>query len=97
VIEASLGRRQRAFGSPGSSARSVHAPGGLDETGINDDRDMLQEMRMELRAHRVPRMHDAGVPSPGQVLRMATSGGAATTPTAAISARGRSARRPISC
>src|SRR5437899_3553381 len=41
---------------------------------------MLQEMRMVLRAHRVPGMADADVPSPGQVLRMATSGGAATTP-----------------
>src|SRR5499433_3149722 len=27
---------------------------GIDEAGINDDRDMLQEMRMVLRAHRVP-------------------------------------------
>ncbi len=35
---------------------------------------------MVLRAHRVPGMEDADVPSPGQVLRMATVGGAATTP-----------------
>jgi len=41
---------------------------------------MLQEMRMVLRAHRVLGMEDADVPSPGQVLRMATVGGAATTP-----------------
>jgi hypothetical protein len=27
---------------------------GIDEAGINDDRDMLQEIRMVLRAHRVP-------------------------------------------
>jgi 5-methylthioadenosine/S-adenosylhomocysteine deaminase len=53
---------------------------GLDEAGINDDRDMLQEMRMVLRAHRVPGMADEDVPSTGQVLRMATVGGAATTP-----------------
>jgi len=33
-----------------------------------------------LRAHRVPGMVDDNVPSPGQVLRMATTGGAATTP-----------------
>jgi len=33
-----------------------------------------------LRAHRVPGMVDEDVPSPGQVLRMATVGGAATTP-----------------
>lgn len=54
---------------------------GIDEAGINDDRDMLQEMRMVLRAHRVPGMDDE-VPTPAQVLRMATSGGAATTPFA---------------
>jgi len=53
---------------------------GLDEAGINDDRDMLQEMRMVLRAHRVPGMDEDDVPSVGQVLRMATSGGAMTTP-----------------
>jgi len=27
---------------------------GLDEAGINDDRDMLQELKLVLRAHRVP-------------------------------------------
>ena len=41
---------------------------------------MLEEMRMVLRAHRVPGMADEDVRNPGQVLRMATSGGAATTP-----------------
>jgi cytosine/adenosine deaminase-related metal-dependent hydrolase len=51
---------------------------GLDEAGINDDRDMLQEMRMVLRAHRTPGMAD-GVPTAPQVFRMATSGGAQTT------------------
>jgi len=60
--------------------RGIDTAIGLDEAGINDDRDMLQEMRMVLRAHRVPGMADEDVPSPGQVLRMATSGGAATTP-----------------
>src|SRR5438445_8669967 len=60
--------------------RGIDTAIGLDEAGINDDRDMLQEMRMVLRAHRVPGMEDADVPSPGQVLRMATVGGAATTP-----------------
>ena len=54
---------------------------GIDEAGINDDRDMLQEMRMVLRAHRVPGIDDE-VPTPAQVFRMATSGGAATTPFA---------------
>jgi cytosine/adenosine deaminase-related metal-dependent hydrolase len=52
---------------------------GMDEAGINDDRDMLQEMRMVLRAHRTPGMDDS-VPTAAQVFRMATSGGAVTTP-----------------
>jgi 5-methylthioadenosine/S-adenosylhomocysteine deaminase len=39
---------------------------------------MLQEMRMVLRAHRVPGMDDS-VPTAAQVFRMATSGGAKTT------------------
>jgi 5-methylthioadenosine/S-adenosylhomocysteine deaminase len=59
-------------------ARGVNTAIGIDEAGINDDRDMLQEMRMVLRAHRVPGMSDE-VPSPAQVFRMATSGGAKTT------------------
>src|ERR1700757_3605920 len=60
--------------------RGINTAIGLDEAGINDDRDILQEMRMVLRAHRVPGMEDEDVPSTGQVLRMATVGGAATTP-----------------
>jgi 5-methylthioadenosine/S-adenosylhomocysteine deaminase len=54
---------------------------GMDEAGINDDRDMLQEMRLVLRAHREPGV-DAPQPSPSAVLRMATEHGAATTPFA---------------
>jgi cytosine/adenosine deaminase-related metal-dependent hydrolase len=60
-------------------ARGVTTAIGMDEAGINDDRDMLQEMRLVLRAHRVPGMAD-DVPTTAQVLRMATAGGAATTP-----------------
>lgn len=60
--------------------RGIDTAIGLDEAGINDDRDMLQEMRMVLRAHRVPGMDEEDVPSVGQVLRMATIGGALTTP-----------------
>jgi cytosine/adenosine deaminase-related metal-dependent hydrolase len=52
---------------------------GLDEAGINDDRDMLQEIRLVLRLHRVPGMAD-DVPTCPQVLRMATEHGAKTTP-----------------
>src|SRR4051794_6020615 len=59
-------------------ARGINTAIGLDEAGINDDRDMLQEMRMVLRAHRVPGMGD-DVPTTAQVFRMATSGGARTT------------------
>ena len=59
-------------------AKGVNTAMGMDEAGINDDRDMLQEMRMVLNAHRIPGMDDL-VPTAAQVLRMATSGGAATT------------------
>lgn len=60
-------------------AIGVNTAIGLDEAGINDDRDMLQEMRLVLRAHRVPGMVDDDVPTMSQVLRMATVGGAKTT------------------
>lgn len=60
-------------------AKGVNTAIGMDEAGINDDRDMLQEMRLALRAHRVPGMDDGAVPTPAQVFRMATSGGAKTT------------------
>jgi cytosine/adenosine deaminase-related metal-dependent hydrolase len=51
---------------------------GLDEAGLNEDRDMLQELRLVLRAHRTPGMDD-DVPTCPQVLRMATEHGAKTT------------------
>jgi cytosine/adenosine deaminase-related metal-dependent hydrolase len=53
---------------------------GIDEAGLNDDRDMLQEMRLVLNLHREPGMDPASVPSATEVFRMATSDGAATTP-----------------
>lgn len=62
-------------------ARGIPVAIGIDEAGINDDRDMLQEMRLVLRAHREPGI-DAPHPSPAQVLRMATEGGTRTTPFA---------------
>jgi cytosine/adenosine deaminase-related metal-dependent hydrolase len=52
---------------------------GIDEAGINDDRDMLQEMRMALNLHRIPGMDPADVPTPTQVFAMATEHGARTT------------------
>ena len=62
-------------------ARDIPVAIGIDEAGINDDRDMLQEMRLVLRAHREPGI-DAPHPSPAAVLRMATEHGAGTTPFA---------------
>jgi 5-methylthioadenosine/S-adenosylhomocysteine deaminase len=52
---------------------------GLDEAGINEDRDMLQEMRLALNVHRTPGMDD-DVPACPQILQMASEGGARTTP-----------------
>ena len=60
-------------------ARGIRVALGMDEAGINDDRDMLQEMRLALRAHREPGIA-APHPSPATILRMATEHGAATTP-----------------
>jgi cytosine/adenosine deaminase-related metal-dependent hydrolase len=60
-------------------AKGINTAIGMDEAGINDDRDMLQEMRLVLRAHRVPGMVDDDVPTIAQVFRMATAGGAKTT------------------
>ncbi|WP_420102615.1 amidohydrolase family protein [Bosea sp. (in: a-proteobacteria)] len=62
-------------------AREIPVALGIDEAGINDDRDMLQEMRLALRVHREPGI-DAPCPSPARVLRMATEHGARTTPFA---------------
>ncbi|UPY35719.1 amidohydrolase family protein [Sediminicoccus sp. KRV36] len=59
--------------------RGVRVAIGIDEAGLNDDRDMLVEMRMVLRQHRVPGMNEADVPTPAQVFRMATEHGATTT------------------
>ncbi|CAN5743484.1 amidohydrolase [soil metagenome] len=53
---------------------------GIDEAGLNDDRDMLLEMKLALRLHREPGMDENDVPSAASVLRMATEHGARTTP-----------------
>ena len=61
-------------GARTASRRSASTPPWAStRPGINDDRDMLQEMRLVLRAHRVPGMGDNEVPGMAQVLRMATS------------------------
>jgi 5-methylthioadenosine/S-adenosylhomocysteine deaminase len=54
---------------------------GIDEAGLNDDRDMLQELRLVRNLHRSPGLDDS-VPGTGQIFRMATTGGARTTPFA---------------
>lgn len=59
--------------------RGVPLAIGIDEAGINDDRDMLLEMRMVMRLHREPGM-DEIVPTSAHVLSMATEEGAETTP-----------------
>jgi 5-methylthioadenosine/S-adenosylhomocysteine deaminase len=52
---------------------------GIDEAGLNDDRDMLQEMRLVLNVHRPPGLEESDVPSAAQVFRMATESSAGTT------------------
>jgi cytosine/adenosine deaminase-related metal-dependent hydrolase len=59
--------------------RGVTVAIGMDEAGINDDRDMLQELRMVLRQHRIPGMDDSAPTCP-QVLQMASENGGLTTP-----------------
>jgi cytosine/adenosine deaminase-related metal-dependent hydrolase len=59
--------------------KNVRVGIGIDEAGINDDRDMLSEMRLVKHLHRTPGMDDS-VPTSPQVLRMATQYGAETTP-----------------
>ena len=58
--------------------RGITVALGIDEAGMNDDRDMLQEIRQVLRAHRVPG-HRTRVPSVADVFRMATENGGRTT------------------
>jgi cytosine/adenosine deaminase-related metal-dependent hydrolase len=52
---------------------------GIDEAGINDDRDMIQEMRLVASVHRMPGHRHTG-PGAAETLRMATEYGARTTP-----------------
>jgi cytosine/adenosine deaminase-related metal-dependent hydrolase len=59
-------------------ARGIKVAIGIDEAGMNDNRDMLLEMRQVLRAHRAPG-HGSAAPTAAQVFRMATEHGALTT------------------
>jgi cytosine/adenosine deaminase-related metal-dependent hydrolase len=60
------------------AARGVSVGLGIDQSGINDDHDMLQEMRLAWALARRPARWQP-VPDAAAVLRMATEGGAATT------------------
>ena len=48
---------------------------GSDEAGLNDDKDLFQEMRLALKIHRVPGV-EMEAPTSYQVLQMATVNGA---------------------
>lgn len=60
------------------SERGIVTALGIDEAGLNDDRDIWQEMRLALKLHRVPGI-GARVPTSPEVFRMATEHGALTT------------------
>jgi cytosine/adenosine deaminase-related metal-dependent hydrolase len=59
-------------------SKGVSVALGIDEAGLNDDRDMLLEARLALHLHGPPGIESAG-PSAGDVFRMATEHGALTT------------------
>ncbi len=56
-------------------AAGVKVAIGSDEAGLNDDKDLFQEMRLVLKLHRVPGI-DLEPPTSYQVLEMATVNGA---------------------
>lgn len=77
---ASSGLRLRSGVAP---VKEFHQAGikvalGIDQAGINDDRDMLQEMRVAWNLQRSPG-HAFEPLSERQIFRMATENGAATT------------------
>jgi 5-methylthioadenosine/S-adenosylhomocysteine deaminase len=55
--------------------RGIPVALGIDEAGLNDDRDMLQEMRLVKHLHCVPGLYEDGL-TPAQIFRMATENGA---------------------
>jgi cytosine/adenosine deaminase-related metal-dependent hydrolase len=56
--------------------RGVRVAIGMDSASLNDDDDMLQEIRLVSALHRAPG-HDGWGPGPGELLHMATRAGAA--------------------
>ncbi len=59
-------------------ARGIPVALGIDEAGLNDDRDMLQEMRLVKHLHAEPGLFTP-VLHPAQIFRMATENGAKAT------------------
>lgn len=55
--------------------RGIPVALGIDEAGLNDDRDMLQEMRLVKHLHCVPGLYETPL-TPAQIFRMATENGA---------------------
>ena len=55
-------------------AKGIKIAIGSDEAGLNDDKDLFQEMRLVLKLHRVPGAENP--PTSYQVLQMATESGA---------------------
>jgi cytosine/adenosine deaminase-related metal-dependent hydrolase len=64
---------------PAMQQAGIRVAIGIDEAGINDDRDMLLEMRLVMGAHRGAGHPDKGLAA-GSVYRMASENGAHTTP-----------------
>ena len=56
-------------------ARGIRVALGSDEAGLNDDKDLFQEMRLVLKLHRVPGVENIP-PTAYQVFQMATVNGA---------------------
>jgi 5-methylthioadenosine/S-adenosylhomocysteine deaminase len=56
-------------------ARGIPVALGIDEAGLNDDRDMLQEMRLVKHLHAQPGLYERPL-SAAQIFRMATEHGA---------------------
>ena len=59
-------------------AKGIKVAIGSDEAGINDDKDLFQEMRLVLKLHRIPGVENVP-PTSYQVLQMATANGAYAT------------------
>jgi len=58
--------------------KGVRVAIGIDSNGINDDNDMLQEVRLVSKIHRVPGHERAG-PTAAQLIEMASRNGARAT------------------